>query len=358
MMEKDCPEESSAAASEGTLLHASMEQLLAGAPLDEGALTDEQRDACARALEMLEGVKGTIMEERPDAVFRLISTEERAFYEDFRGNDLYSGQWDALFSVDCKDESYFLVIDWKFGRVEVDSAEANRQLEALVTLLPRTARHKGSYAAVIQPRISGRASVAFYDLQSIGKAEERTVAVARAAMAPDAPLHASEKACLNCKAKASCRALAGAVEAASGVTLRGSWEQWTPGKRVEAYELAKMARKWADAVERRFERDVDAGLIPGYEKGPGRKSFVVSDPAGAFSALQASSGMPAADFTQCCRVSITELDKLVHATRKMADPRATTKASRDWLRQVLAPYGEEKTTKGSVRKVQKAVETK
>ena len=49
-----------------------------------------------------------------------------------------------------------LVADWKFGRVEVDSAEANRQLEALVPLVAQKEQndnviHQGIYAAVIQP---------------------------------------------------------------------------------------------------------------------------------------------------------------------------------------------------------------
>ena len=57
-------------------------------------------------------------------------------------------------------------------------------------------------------------------------------------------------------------------------------------------------------------------------------------------------------FAGCCKVGITELDRLVHAARKAADPKATTKASREWLRQLLAEYGESKTTKGSVKEVE------
>ena len=144
------------------------------------------------------------------------------------------------------------------------------------------------------------------------------------------------------------------VEQASLITTdRDKWELFSAEEKVQAYRLAKTAKKWAAAVEYRFEQDVAADLIPGFEMGPGRTSFTVTDPSGAFSALNAEfpEVVTPEAFTGCCKVGITELDKLVHAARKAADPKATTKSSRDWLRQELAPYGEEKTTKGSVKEI-------
>ena len=135
MMEKACPEESSPAASEGTLLHAYMEQLLTGEPWEGTPLTAEQVELCERALRLLDGVKEMIERDNPGAVFHLGSTEQRLFYRNLFGTAYYSGQWDALFEVNCPDSSFMMVADWKFGRVEVDSAEANRQLEALVPLV-------------------------------------------------------------------------------------------------------------------------------------------------------------------------------------------------------------------------------
>jgi len=68
MMEKACPEESSPAASEGTLLHAYMEQLLTGEPWEGTPLTAEQVELCERALRLLAGVKEKILD-YPDAFF-------------------------------------------------------------------------------------------------------------------------------------------------------------------------------------------------------------------------------------------------------------------------------------------------
>lgn len=357
MMEKACPDESSSAASEGTLLHAYMEQLLTGEPWEGTPLTAEQVELCERALRLLDGVKEMIERDNPGAAFHLVSTEERVFYRNLFGTAYYSGQWDALFQIDCPDDDFLLVVDWKFGRVEVDSAEANRQLEALVPLVAQKEQgsdiiYHGIYAAICQPRVAGPASVTFYDLDAIDDAEQRSLVVAKAAMAPDAPRYCSEEACRYCRAKAVCHEAASMVEQASLIaTDRDKWELFSPAEKVQAYRLAKTAKKWAAAVDYRFEQDVAAGLIPGFEMAPGRTSFTVTDPSGAFSALNAEfpDEVTAEAFAGCCKVGITELDRLVHAARKEADPKATTKASREWLRQLLAEYGESKTTKGSVK---------
>lgn len=359
MMEMACPNESSEAAEEGTLLHAYMEQLLTGEPWEGTPLTAEQQELCERALRLLDGVKEMIERENPGAAFHLVSTEERVFYRNLFGTAYYSGQWDALFQIDCPNDDFLLVVDWKFGRVEVDSAEANRQLEALVPLVAQKEQgsdiiYHGIYAAICQPWVAGPASVAFYDLDAIDDAEQWSLAVAKAAMDPDAPRYCSEEACRYCRAKAVCHEASAMVEQASLITTdRDKWELFSPAEKVQAYRLAKMAGKWKAAVEYRFEQDVAAGLIPGFEMGAGRTSFTVTDPSGAFSALNSEypEVVTAEAFAGCCKVGITELDKLVHAARKAANPKATTKNSRDWLRRELALYGEEKTTKGSVKEI-------
>lgn len=377
MMEKACPDDGNDAAAEGTLLHRYMEYLLLkGDAADEGMglswhgflnsrgyedaeLNHEQVELCERALRMLDGVKEKIREDYPDASFSLVSTEERRFLSDWIEGGEYSGQWDALIRVHAECDGFLLVVDWKFGRVEVEPAEANRQLEALVPLADHKAReegisHSGIYAAIIQPRVAGAASVTFYYGEDIEQATERSLAVAKAAMDPDAPRYCSESACRYCRAKAVCHEATAMVKQASLITTdRDKWELFSPAEKVQAYRLSKMAKKWSTAVDYRFEQDVAAGLIPGFEMGPGRTSFTVEDPAGAFSALNAKypTEVTAEAFAGCCKVGITELDKLVHAARKAADPKATTKSSRDWLRQALALYGEEKTTKGSVKEI-------
>lgn len=373
MMEKSCPSEESEAAAEGTLLHLYMEFLLLHEDAaEEGAdfswndfrtsrgyetadLNDEQVELCERALRMLDGVKKSILEYQ-ESTFSLISTEERRFLSDWIEGGEYSGKWDALFRIGGD----LLVLDWKFGRVEVDTADANHQLSALVPLAAQKAKEEGIiydgiYAAIIQPRVSGLASVTYYDAEGVEQAEDLSLKIARVAMYPDAPRYCSEDACRYCRAKAVCHEAAHLVEQASLITTdRDKWELFSPAEKVKAYRLAKTAKKWAEAVDYRFEQDVIAGLIPGFEMSSGRTSFTVTDPSGAFSVLNAEfpEEITPDAFVSCCKINISELDKLVHAARKTADPKTTTTSSRKWLRSALAACGEEKTTKGSVKETE------
>lgn len=368
-LEQQCPDVPSDAAEEGTFLHACMEKLIYGEVWDGAPLTAGQEELCDRALRLLDGVKERVREDcnnrgvlgdGEEVSFRVLSTEERQFIHDWIDDCGYSGQWDALLEVKCGLEHFMLVLDWKFGRVEVEAAEANRQLEALVPLVDEWCcnngmKHDGVYAAIIQPRVAGASSVAFYYPDDVERAKERSMGVARAAMDQHAPRFCSEEACRYCRAKAVCHEVAATVESAALITTdREKWEVFSPEEKVKAYRLAKLAGKWKAAVEFRFEQDVVAGLIPGFEMGAGRTSFTVVDAAGAFGVLNAEfpDGMTAEAFTRCCKVGITDLDCLVHDLRKAVDPKATVKSSREWLRERLAGVGEEKTTKGSVKEIE------
>lgn len=353
-MEKACPDESGDAAKEGTLLHGFMEAALRTGEIPAEA-DAEQRQLCEDALSILGKTQRTIS----DSPFELVSAEERRFISDWIEGGEYSGQWDALFRVQDETGRFLFVLDWKFGRVEVDAAEANRQLEALVPLVADKMdeageEYDGIYAAIIQPRVSVKASLAFYYKADAELARARALEVARNAMEEDAPLNPSDKACAYCRAKAVCPAACGLVRQSTEIAKEPHvWEAYQPDEKIKALRLAKLAKKWAAAVEVNFERDVQAGLIPGFEMGPGKKAFTVTDPAGAFAALNAClPGVSAEAFTACCKVNISDLDKLVHGLRKEADAKATLKDSKAWLREVLLSYGEEKTSKGTVKEVE------
>ena len=92
--------------------------------------------------------------------------------------------------------------------------------------------------------------------------------------------------------------------------------------------------------------------LPGLELGEGKVSFVVDDAAGAFGMLADALGVTGEEFTACCKVGMTGLDKLVHAKLVAQAPegvKQTTKASREWLRNTLASYGSVKTTAGTIQ---------
>jgi len=92
--------------------------------------------------------------------------------------------------------------------------------------------------------------------------------------------------------------------------------------------------------------------LPGLELAPGKAAFTVTDAGGAFAQLNALLDVSGEEFVKCCKVGITELDKLVHAKLAAQAPegvKQTTKASREWLRLQLEEYGAVKYTAGSIK---------
>lgn len=170
-----------------------------------------------------------------------------------------------------------------------------------------------------------------------------------------APLKPSEKACRYCRAQSSCPAVKLALVQVTSGDLTAAWEEWSPEKRREAYDLAKLAKRWAASVESKVKADLKAEVeIPGLKLSPGKKAFTVTDPAAAFQILNGlfPDAITAAAFSSCCKVGVSDLDKLVHSVRKAADAGAKVAESKDWLRKTLAGCAEVKVSDGSVKEVE------
>lgn len=346
LAEAACPPEvESDDAATGTYLHDCMEH----GRVPDDAEQAEVIEFCAQAEgELVADVFG-------DSVGSLtIVREERMFVRGAEGEVIFSGKPDVVYYSQEKDIA--LILDYKFGRLAVDSVDQNRQLAALAVGL----KYKSGccpaaiYAGIIQPYVSRRKPelVKFLPVH-IEKADEYLRGLIAVAEAPNALLKPSEKACRYCRAKASCPAVKLALVSVTSGDLTACWEQWPPEKRREAYDLAKLAKKWGEAVERLFERDVIAGLIPGFEMSSGKKAFTVTDPAAAFKVLNGlfPDGVGATEFTAICKVGITDLDKLVHSVRKSQGIKTTVDESKKWLRKTLEGCASTKVSKGSVKEI-------
>lgn len=146
----------------------------------------------------------------------------------------------------------------------------------------------------------------------------------------EAEMRPSEKACRYCRAQSSCPAVKLALVNVTAGDLAAAWESWPLEKRREAYDLAKLAKRWAASVEAKVKADLRAEVeIPGLVMAPGRRAF-----------------------TACCKVGITDLDKLVHGARKKEDGGSKVSDSKDWLRKTLAGCAEVKVSEGSVKEVE------
>jgi len=337
LAEKACPEgEQSEAAAMGTRLHKHMED----GTLPQDAEEAEACEWCAEMEQLL--AQEYVADGHGMAVFR----EKRLWDACQR----FSAQEDVIF-VGCGKA---LVLDYKFGRGDVVEAKMNAQLYGqALTVFDNFAEVDDVYTGILQPFVSRQKP------QLVRFKKDETVVLRGwlygkldAAMRPGAELCPGEVQCRYCRAAASCPALGLQVQKAAGLELT-RWEQWSLEDRRRAYDAARLAKKYVEAIERKVRADLEAGVeLPGLELAPGRAAFTVTDAGGAFAQLNALLDVSGEEFAKCCKVGITELDKLVH--RKLAEHapegvKQTTKASREWLRLQLEGYGAVKYTAGSIK---------
>ncbi|WP_297603008.1 DUF2800 domain-containing protein [uncultured Akkermansia sp.] len=342
--ERKCPiDEESEDAAMGTMLHAHMEQ---------GTTPEDPEDAEAvawcREMEKALCEKHLGMKENWTDVQTV--REVRLFERD----RLFSGKPDMVAVWDRKA----LVVDYKFGRIPVSPAECNLQLSALAVLVMDMFEDGAVdevFVCILQPYASRKEpAVCRYTRESVEQARAFFRACIEQAQDEHAPLKPSEKACRYCRAQSSCPAVKLALVQVTSGDLTASWEQWSPEKRREAYDLAQLAKKWAASVEAKVKADLKAELeIPGLCLTSGKKAFTVTDPAAAFNVLHElfPDSIGAAAFTSCCKVGITELDKLVHSVRKLQGIPTTVDESKKWLRKTLAGCASTKVSEGSVKEI-------
>lgn len=335
LAEKACPEgEPSEAAAMGTRLHKHLE---------EGTLPEdaEEAEAVAWCAEM----EGQLAEELLGCRVELF--REKRLWD---ACQRFSGQGDVVYH----NESAALVLDYKFGRVAVADAEYNSQLYGLALVLADNfAAFDVVYAGILQPYVSRkRPRVMRFERKDIGALRGWLYRKLDDAAVPGVELCPGEVQCRYCRAAASCPALGLQVQRAAGLELT-RWEQWSVEDRRKAWDAARLAKKYVEAIERKVRADLEAGVeLPGLELAPGRAAFTVTDAGGAFAQLNALLDVSGEEFVKCCKVGITELDKLVH--RKLAEHapegvKQTTKASREWLRLQLEEFGSVKVTAGSIK---------
>ena len=340
--ERKCPhDEESEDAAMGTMLHACMEQ--GTTPEDP-----EDAEAVAWCREMEDFLCNKYLGSTDVSRYREVRLFER-------GDRLFSGKPDMV-AVGTRRA---LVVDYKFGRLPVAAAECNLQLSALAVLVMDMFEDGAVdevFVCILQPYASRKEpAVCRYPRESVEQARAFFRACIEQAQDEHAPLKPSEKACRYCRAQSSCPAVKLALVNVTSGDLTAAWEEWSPEKRREAYDLAKLAKKWAASVEAKVKADLKAELeIPGLCLTSGKKAFTVTDAAAAFQILNGlfPDDITAQAFTACCKVGITDLDKLVHSVRKAADAGAKVAESKDWLRKTLAGCAEVKVSDGSVKEVE------
>lgn len=333
--EQPYPEQTSEAAEQGTRLHKHMEEgTLPADPLEAEACTWCREQELKLALQY--------------------ANADTPTYRELRWWDkdhTFSGQADVVFV----NNGIALVLDYKFGRVPVPVAANNMQLAALALLVfdnvPGT---EVVFCGILQPMASRQEPrVVRYRAEQADTLRSYLGGILTTASIPTAPRIPGDEQCRYCKARVECPMCYGLVKHDTAVAVAPLWADWSAEQKAQAVRVAALAKKWADAVERKAKDDLKQGLsLPGISLGAGRKSFKIADPTGAFSHLNALLGISGEEFAGCCTVRISDLDKVVHAKLAEHAPQGfkqTVKASAAWLRETIADFGSVTESEGTLK---------
>lgn len=335
--------ETSAAAEEGRMLHRAMELSIKDANDSEKAelnallksLNDEQMSAYQTAVKL---VSESVLREHNTYNGDTLDAFEMRFWAKSK---LFSGQGDAIFT---KDNGEATIVDYKFGRGEVEPAERNYQLAAMAVLLAdnfdglRTIR-----AMIIQPRAlekGKRITECIYTMDDVDAAREAINAACKEAVEYEQPRQKCGYWCNYCPSAYRCKAAQ--LEIAKQYALATSTPQLAVGKHnaVEMFEKATVVKKLCDevlAVVKKWVQDnPDHGTA--LELTAGAKRSKLGDAGKIYDAV-CDVGISPEEFVGCCDVGMTKLQSLYFAKRKLANEKQTKKASDLEVKDLLESKG-------------------
>ena len=324
-MQQGLPDEDSAFAAEGTAAHeAAALALTCGLPVQPTGALDA--DACAAIQNYVDYVEAfshghTLRIEHPLDISSV--TGERGA----------QGTADALITTD--DE--LIVMDLKFGRGVLVSAERNEQLSiyalaALFELPFHTLRRiKSVRLVIVQPRLGHvsewvctPAELEAWSAQVHTQAR-RVFEILKADQPQESDFGPTQSACRFCRAKATCPALARKVQDAVGADFEDLTGQdaagaqaalqnltpATPQQLARAMAATDLIEAWCKAVRAEIERLLLAGVpVPGYKLVQGRKGARAWGCADEVEALMKAMRLPPEQMYERSLISPASAEKL------------------------------------------------
>lgn len=323
--------ESSAAADEGTRLHKCCELLLTH-PHKQSS--EERAKGNSEYFNLSEEQRGFVDFAVTETVKRRdaceldfdLKTEMRLWAK----SGMFSGQGDVVLLEQQLRRA--TIIDFKFGRGEVERAERNYQLAAMAVLVADNFDFiKSVRAMIIQPRAldkSRRITECEYSKADIDAARDAINAACKEAIEAANPAQKCGYWCKYCPSSYRCKAAQEAISAQYKLAVA------TPNLTIGAhnarqmFERAQLVKKYCDdvlaAVKNYIANNPDAQC--GLTLAPGVKRAKLGDAAKVFEAVE-SFGITPEEFVNVCDVSISKLQSLYHDKRKLANEKQTKKAS-------------------------------
>lgn len=334
--------ETSAAAEEGTKLHRIMELHFRPKTNDDveeleslwHSLDNEQQEAIEFAKSF---VRQNIID-GGDGESRNFHFEERLWSK----SKLFSGRGDLV--VFSKDRA--TIVDYKFGRGDVEPAESNYQLAAMAVLVNEnfgSGEIEEVRAIIIQPRAldsSRRITECVYDKADIDAAREAINNACREALEASNPHQQCGYWCKYCPSAYRCKAAQDAINAQRTIAVSSPSLAITAANAKEIFEKAKFVKQLCDNMLAQVKTfvaqnpEAQCGLV----LQEGAKRAKVGDAAKVFQAIE-EVGIDAEEFVGTCSVSITKLSDLYYQKRKQQNDRITRRESYWELNETLEQEG-------------------
>lgn len=334
--------ESSEAAEEGTKLHRVCELLMSKNPNDaekselkslKESLDDEQLDTVKYAFKSAKKLV-----EKSD-IGREIRTEWRLWAK----TKLFSGQSDLC--IIERTPRRATIVDYKFGRGEVERAESNLQLAALAVLLDDNMPgvFDSIEVLIIQPRAlerNKRIVTCLFERDAIDDAREALNAACLEALESNEPRQECGYWCKYCPSAYRCLRANRVISNQMSLATAPAGRAITAANALKEYELCLVAKKFVDARLEAIKSfvhsnpDCDCGLV----LKPGTKRANLGN-ANEIFAIVERAGVTPDEFVGVCDVGLTKLQTLYHEKRKLENSKQTKKASDVELKNALSEAG-------------------
>jgi hypothetical protein len=325
---------------EGTMLHSLFMRPESEWPPLPAPLTDEQRSALDSA--NFQGwdfvrqfAEDNGIPEDADYIDEHEATLE--FYD--KGEPLFPGHADFI----RKWPKYhaLVIVDAKFGFMEVDDAADNLQLASYATMnVPTVGALSGLKAgvAIVQPRNFGpKRSQAQYDDKGLLAAGVEIVRVFRESEKPNAPRNPDMKACHFCRAKTRCPEYTAKYMQLSP-TLSAAVTTLDNDQLARMYEAVKFAAKVGEEVRDEMRARIRAGGLPGFKLGNSGDTRRLVDGVGLYQAMAAR--FPTAEhfamrYNRCLEMVWGRMEELFAVLAGVSEAKA-----KEFVKEIAAPFVE------------------
>jgi hypothetical protein len=298
------PDEASKEAAAGTKLHKAM----AGEVVSDLSPAD---------VEMLEWTKLRLESIRAElglSADQLQETHvERKFTYNLTMENVVEGTPDLVEIY--KEPMAGLIVEFKFGYLDVEEAPDNLQLATQAVTLGRSLTSK-VFVVVIEPRMR-RHTIAQYTWREVRDIESALVDIIHEAKRYDAPLKASESACRYCKAKGICPEYRKTMDLMPAGMPVEAFRRSLGALDVERLEEVMAAIKFAVMIEPDAKaivaERIRLGIMPGWEMKNNGSTRTVDDVVTLFLRIQEMlPDVSAEDFMKTMKPTLGALETLIH----------------------------------------------